>query len=70
MFAKQMEGVQKWVNKDRKGKEGSDGRTGLAEDEEGIQEVAQRKPTLGRGRMSSTHSWGLVVSSSMTPAYP
>lgn len=55
MFAKEVEVVQKWVNKDCKGKKGTDGRTGLAEDEEGIQAIAQRKPTLGRGRVCWAH---------------
>lgn len=47
-----MEPIQKWVSKDYKGEKRTGRRTGLAEYEEGFQEVVQRKPTPGRGRVS------------------
>ena len=69
VFAKGMEVVQKWTSKDYKESEkGKVGKLAWAEDEEGNQEVAQRKPTPGRGRMSQEHlptpmvSWFPVVS--------
>ena len=50
------------MSKDYKGEKGTYRRTGLAEDEEGLQEVAERKPTLGRGRVSWAHLTTSVAS--------
>lgn len=76
MFTKEMELVHKRASEDYKeGKKGEAGKQVWAEDEEESQEIAQRKPTPGRGRVSqaplltSIASWFLWHDANLTTLY-
>lgn len=56
MFTEEPESVHKWASEDYKEeKKGQAEKPVWAEDEEESQEIAQRKPTPGRGRVSQAH---------------
>lgn len=56
MFTKEPELVHTWASEDYKEEEnGQVGKPVWAEDEEESQEIPQRKPTPGRGRVSQAH---------------